>query len=108
VWYGRNCTNISNDPAASSLLPEVGGGTLFKNNGPYIPNDMKSIPENCYLNSHQYEKAKSYTAKNASEFVSTAKCETSFPLTVTVFWDGKPCCLVDIYLCFKGTYCIHH
>jgi len=32
------------------------------------PNDMKSITENCYINSHQYEKAKSYTAKNASEF----------------------------------------
>jgi len=76
VWYDRNCTNISNDPAASSLLPAVGGGTLFKNNVPYIPNDIKSVPENCYLNYHQSEKVKSYKAKNASEFVGTAKCET--------------------------------
>jgi hypothetical protein len=62
---------------------------------------MKSVPENCYLNSHQYEKAKSYTAKNASEFVSTAKYETPFHWEVTVFWDGKPCCLVDIYGCLQ-------
>jgi hypothetical protein len=84
VWFGRNCTNTSNEPAASSLLPDVGGGTLFKNSGLYIPKDTKPVPENCYLNAHQNEKAKSYTVKNASEFVSTAKCEKSFHLTVTV------------------------
>jgi hypothetical protein len=70
MWFGRNCTNISNEPAASSLLPEVGGGTLFKNNGTYVLSDMNSVPENCYLNAHQHEKVKSDTTKNTFEFVS--------------------------------------
>jgi hypothetical protein len=107
MWFGINCTNISNEPAASSLLPEVGGGTLFKNNATYTPNDIKSVPENCYLNAHQHEKVKSDTAKNAFEFVCL-QMYNIFDLTVTVLRDVTPCCPVDMYQCFRGTPCIHH
>jgi hypothetical protein len=25
-----------------------------------------------------------------------------------VFWDVAPCSLLEIYLCFRGAYCLHH
>jgi hypothetical protein len=28
-------------------------------------------------------------------------------MTNTIFWDVTPCCLVDVYRCFDGSFCLH-
>jgi hypothetical protein len=32
---------------------------------------------------------------------------TATSMKMAVFWDVVPCSLVDVYRCFRGTYCLH-